>query len=275
MSLPHDLITPSLTLAVLDAMDAAVESEVMPRWRALEASEIRSKTHEWDLVTDADEGAERLLTSVLRGFIDIPVVGEEATSKDPSLMDLVGSTSCWLVDPVDGTRNFVAGHETFACMVALIDRGLPIGAWITYPAVGRKAWALAGQGAFLDDAPLTTPAPSPEGGLRGAIGARLFLGEGEALMERAATLGEASPIRYCAGWDYLDVLTGATDYVSFSRSLPWDHAPGSLICNEAGLMSKRPEGDAYYPGDGRAGILTAHPSVWDKVASTLHPVPAA
>lgn len=243
----------------------------MPRWRALEAKEIRTKSADWDLVTDADEGAERLITAALRGLIDIPVVGEEATAANPELMTLVGSTACWVVDPVDGTRNFVAGEESFACMVALVDKGLTQGAWITYPATGRSAWAIRGHGAFLDDAPLTAPVPADSSHLRGAIGARVFLGEGETLMERAASLGEATPIRFCAGWDYLDVLTGATDFVYFSRSLPWDHAPGSLICQEAGLDARRAEGDVYYPGDGRSGILTAHPSVWEKVSATLFP----
>ncbi len=271
MTLPIDTLTPGLTRAVLAAMDTATEAEVLPRWRALEANEIRTKTAEWDLVTDADVGAERLLTIALRGLIDIPVVGEEATSADPELIQLVGSTTCWVVDPVDGTRNFVAGEETFGCMVALVDQGVTQGAWITYPAVGRSATALRGHGALIDGEPHAAPAPANEDDLRGAIGARVYLGEGERLMERAASLGTVQPIRYCAAWDYLDVLSGRTDYVFFSRSLPWDHAPGSLICQEAGLVSRRPEGEVYYPGDGRAGILTAHPDVWEKVSTTLFP----
>lgn len=257
-------------------MRAAADAEILPRWRSLAAHEIRSKADEWDLVTDADVNAERLLTASLRELIDIPVVGEEATAANPALVDTVGlDGACWVVDPVDGTRNFVKGLETFACMVALVVDGRTEGAWITYPSTGREIHAIAGEGAFLDGEPVMAPVPAKPDSLRGAIGARLHLGDGSKVIERAAALGPATPIRYCAGWDYLDVVTGQTDYVSFSRSLPWDHAPGALICIEAGLDSRRHDGSEYLPGDGRDGILTAHPSVWQRVADGLGPMPPA
>ncbi len=82
-------------------------------------------------------------------------------------------------------------------------------------------------------------------------------------------LGPAKPIRMCAGWDYLDIITGLTDYTSFTRTLPWDHAPGALIASEAGLRAARFDGSEYLPGDNGVGILTAHPSVWDRVAGGL------
>lgn len=270
MTLPLNTITPELSRAVLAAMKEATDAEVMPRWRSLEDAEIRTKTAEWDLVTDADEGAERLLTVALRELVDVPVVGEEATSKNASLLDLVDREGAvWVVDPVDGTRNFVRGTEAFGCMVALIDDGRTLASWITYPAVERHMHAVRGVGAYLDGERITASAPHDPEALRGAVGAAFYAGDGQAMMDRAATLGPAQPIRFCAAWDYLDVATGVTDYVSFSRTLPWDHAPGTLICEEAGLMARRPTGAEYLPGDGGSGILTAHPSVWQRVADAL------
>ncbi len=276
MTLPTNIPSTDLSLAVLEAMRDAADAEILPRWRSLAAHEIRTKSDPWDLVTDADVNAERMLTESLRALIDLPVVGEEATAAHPALVDVVGHEgSCWVVDPVDGTRNFVKGLETFACMVALVTDGRTQAAWITYPSTGREMHAFRGGAAFLDGELLVAPTPRAGAPLRGAIGARLHLGPGSKVIERAAQLGPATPIRYCAGWDYLDVVTGETDYVSFSRSLPWDHAPGSLICLEAGLDSQRHDGTEYLPGDGRDGILTAHPSVWQRVADTLGPMPPA
>jgi len=270
---PH-IITPDLSLAVLTAMADATAAEIMPRWRSLKASEIRTKSHEWDLVTDADENAERMLTAALRELIDIPVVGEEATAADASLLDIVGAPgACWVVDPVDGTRNFVQGKETFACMIALMDGGRTQAAWITYPTTGREIHAALGVGTFLDGERFMAPAPADSDALRGAIAGRLDSKDHDELLDRAATLGPVAPIRFCAGWDYLDVVTGLTDYVSFTRSLPWDHAPGALIAREAGLESRRHDGSEYLPGDGRSGVLTAHPSVWQRVADAVGPVP--
>ncbi|WNM27755.1 inositol monophosphatase family protein [Demequina capsici] len=271
MSLPSDTITPQLSQAVLAAMNAATEAEVMPRWRALEDHEIRTKSSEWDLVTDADEAAERMITAALRDLVDVPVVGEEATAKDATLLELVdGAGAVWVVDPVDGTRNFVAGTEAFGCMVALIDDGRTVASWITYPAVGREAHAARGVGAFLDGERLTTPAPTDPASLRGAIASKFHPGDADELHAAAESLGPSKPIRFCAAWDYLDVVTGVTDYVAFTRTLPWDHAPGALICQEAGLTAARPDGSEYLPGgDVRAGILTAHPSVWERIAGVL------
>ncbi len=257
-------------------MADAAAAEIMPRWRSLKASEIRTKSAEWDLVTDADVNAERMLTAALRALIDIPVVGEEATAANASLLDIVGAPgACWVVDPVDGTRNFVDGKETFACMIALVDEGRTQAAWITYPTTGREIHAAAGVGAFLDGTRIVTPPPAAPLALRGAIGARFVQGDGDSVLERASALGPAAAIRFCAGWDYLDVVTGLTDYVSFSRTLPWDHAPGSLIAREAGLESRRHDGSEYLPGDGGSGILTVHPSVWQRVADALGTMPEA
>lgn len=271
MTLPSDAITEDLSNAVLAAMTRAAQAEILPRWRSLAAHEIRTKDHEWDLVTDADVESEKLLTAALRDLLDITVVGEEATAANPALLDEVGTGKpCWVVDPVDGTRNFVAGEETFACMIALIDGGRTQAAWITYPTNGGEIHAARGVGAFRDGARHTAPAPPNPDALRGAVSA-VYTGKGasESLLHRAATLGPAKPIRMCAGWDYLDVITGLTDYTSFTRTLPWDHAPGALIAQEAGLASARFDGSEYLPGDGGAGILTAHPSVWQRVSEGL------
>ncbi len=274
VNLPKNAVTEALSDAVLAAMTGAAGAEILPRWRSLSANEIRTKEHEWDLVTDADVEAEKLLTVALRDLLDITVVGEEATAANPALLDEVGTGKpCWVVDPVDGTRNFVDGKETFACMIALIDGGRTQAAWITYPTNGSEIHAARGVGAFLNGTPQATPAPPRPDALRGAISA-LFAGKGtdDAILEQASTLGPAAPIRFCAGWDYLDIVTGRTDYTTFSRTLPWDHAPGALIAIEAGLRSAHFDGSEYLPGDGRPGILTAHPSVWQRVSDTVAPV---
>jgi fructose-1,6-bisphosphatase/inositol monophosphatase family enzyme len=265
-------VTTSLSDAVLASMYDAAEAEILPRWRSLTADDIRTKAGPWDLVTDADVLAERRITADLKALLDIPVVGEEATAADPSRLSLVADAeACWVVDPVDGTRNFVHGQEDFACMVALIVGGRTHAAWITYPAVGRELHGASGSGAFLDGTRVMAPAPPDVNELRGALGARAFVTDPAAVYEAAGSLGPVRDIRFCAGWDYLDMVEGAKDYVLFTRTLPWDHAPGSLLCVEAGLTSLRPGGEEYVPGDGGAGLLTAHPSVWGRISGAVAP----
>jgi len=266
------LVTQALSDAVLAAIREATDAEVMPRWRSLSSDDIRTKAGPWDLVTDADVLAERRLTASLTSLLDIPVVGEEATAASPELLELVAAAeACWVVDPVDGTRNFVHGQEDFACMVALIEGGRAQGAWITYPAVDREMHGALGVGTFIDGKRATAPEPADASALRGALGARAFVRDVEGVYAAARTLGPVEDIRFCAGWDYLDMVEGLKDYVLFTRTLPWDHAPGSLLVREAGLASARPNGDEYLPGDGKPGLLTAHPSVWGRVSEALLP----
>ena len=53
------------------------------------------------------------------------------------------------------------------------------------------------------------------------------------------------------------------------RTLPWDHSPGGLLAEEAGLRVARPDGSTYLPGDGKSGLLAATPELWDRVAAEI------
>ncbi|MFM7366066.1 MAG: inositol monophosphatase family protein [Cuspidothrix sp.] len=132
----------------------ASRAEILPRFRRLGADAVRSKTGPLDLVTDADEAAERVITAGLEKlFPGCVVVGEEATAVDPSLLGrLADADLAFVVDPVDGTANFAAGVPLFGCMAAAIRRGEIIGAWIHDPLGDDTAMALRGQGAWLADA---------------------------------------------------------------------------------------------------------------------------
>src|SRR5687768_12192806 len=112
-SYPPDLIT-----RVGDAMREASATEIEPRWTQLRDGDVRSKSP-GELVTVADEAAERLLTARLRDLTpSIPVVGEEACAANPGLLADLAGASAWLVDPVDGTSNFIDGGTDWSVMVA-------------------------------------------------------------------------------------------------------------------------------------------------------------
>ena len=70
------------------------------------------------------------LSAPLDPTCHIPVVGEESTAEDPSRLAALSEQSCWLVDPVDGTSNFVAGRREYAAMVAPLRNGDPVAGWI-------------------------------------------------------------------------------------------------------------------------------------------------
>jgi histidinol-phosphatase len=93
-------------------------------------------------VTDADRGAEEVVRSQLsRARPRDAVLGEE--------MGLTGhGARRWVVDPIDGTKNFVRGVPVWATLLALLDDGEPVLGVVSAPALGRRWWAAAGSGAW-------------------------------------------------------------------------------------------------------------------------------
>ena len=143
----------------------------MPRFRRLGADGVRQKTGPLDLVTEADEAAERVITAgIMRRFAGAVVVGEEATSADPSRLALLADAElAFVVDPVDGTANFAAGLPLFGVMAAVIVRGEVVAAAIHDPICDDMALALRGEGAWIE-APGWRPDRSACGGARAGSG---------------------------------------------------------------------------------------------------------
>lgn len=244
---------------------------VMRRFGALAAEDIEEKTGPHDLVTVADKEAEaRLiegLTAILPGS---HVVGEEGVESDPTLLGRITDGQCWVVDPIDGTGNFAAGHEPFAVMVALLTDGETQAGWILDPASRRMLHAARGAGAFLDNRPVrarTSGSATPLAAL-----ATRYLPEdvrAEVLRRANGVLVEAG-IPNCAGAQYAQLVAGEADMALFWRAKPWDHLPGALILEEAGGRIARLDGARYRAGDDRTGLIAAaSPALWDEAARIL------
>lgn len=258
--------------AVTKILREAAEEAVLPRFGALTEGEVAEKSP-GEIVTVADREAEEIIARRLRGLLDVPVVGEEAASADPRLMQTLRTEpAVWLVDPLDGTRNFVRGEEGFAVMAALVREGRAVASWILRPALDQVHTAEFGSGAWRDGRRLRrAPAPAEPGRMRGAVLSRFLSPSVRERVETAAPrFAEVGPGAYCAGVDYPHLVEDELDFALFHRTLPWDHAPGSLLLTEAGGVALRPEGDPYRPDDDRAGLLcAADPDTWDTVRSLL------
>ena len=258
----------------VDAVTALVRQVaadvVLPRHRQLLEGDVQEKSP-GELVTVADREAEALLTDGLSALLPgVPVVGEEATAADPSVYDrLRDAGAVWLVDPLDGTSNFVAGSPDFAVMVALVVAGRTVAGWVHQPLADRTWVAERGAGAFRDGERLRLTART--GPLRGAVLTRVLPQDlRDRLQDRAAELGEVGPGRLCAGVDYPLVAEGAQDFVLFWRTLAWDHAPGALLVEEAGGKVGRLDGEPYLPTSSRPGLLVAaDDQVYSRVRSAL------
>ena len=259
--------------AVETLLREAAAMAILPRYRRLAAGDLEEKAPgEW--VTAADRAAEHLLSTGLAALLPgSGVVGEEAVAAEPALLArLAGPGPVWLVDPLDGTANFVAGRGPFAVMVALLRGGVPIAAWMLDPLTGICATAEAGAGAFLDGVRLRVDADCPPlAALRGAVLTRFLPPDlRAAVARRAPAIGAVLPGVACAGREYPAVVAGEQHFALFWRTLPWDHAPGVLFAQEAGAAARRLDGGPYRVTDRRLGLLVArNDAVWRQVRATL------
>lgn len=233
-----------------------------------------------ELVTATDLALEATLSGQLSQLDPgAVIVGEEAVAGNPALVRSLGQAPrAWLVDPLDGTANYASGGTSFATMVALLIEGKTVLSWIYRPTDDALYVAERGGGARRDGTPLGRA--ESVAGSRSARGPAALRGEVltgflppdvlavvAAHRSRFAAVG---PGERCAAVDYPRIAEGDSDFVLFWRTLPWDHAPGALLVQEAGGTVLRPDASPYVPGDGRVGLLAASDeATWHTVQREL------
>ena len=185
-------------------------------------------------VTEADERAEAFILSALRTLTpQIPIVAEEevAAGRIPE----VGRVF-WLVDPLDGTKEFINRNDEFTVNIALVEDGAPTLGVVLAPALGRLFAGVAGSGAYVEDGAGRRPIRCravPEEGL--TVVASRSHGDVDALnaylgsRKVASIRGAGSSLKLCV------VAAGEADlYPRLGRTMEWDIAAGHAVLGAAG-----------------------------------------
>lgn len=273
------------TDAVADAIRFAHRETIAPHFGTLKAESIEHKSV-GEIVTVADRDCERLLGPLLRDVIDAPILGEEATAAEPALLNAArGWDSYWLIDPIDGTASFADGDPHYAVMVAHVDRQRTVASWIFQPELDHMAVAVRGAGATFDGRKVMTPEPGADpGSWSGVLKDRFLPDDLRASVSEASTaFGPLHDGSHCAGFEYPALVSGRHRFLSYWRTLPWDHAPGVLYATEAGCRAVRPghfahgyhadhrgdHGADYAVHDGAVGLVVAHRTIAADVAAHL------
>ncbi|RAI56944.1 3'(2'),5'-bisphosphate nucleotidase CysQ [Roseicella frigidaeris] len=218
-----------LDLAAALARRAAAAIEAVKR----AGFAVERKTDE-SPVTEADRVAEALIVEALREATpDWPVVAEEEVAAG---IVTAAARRTWLVDPLDGTRDFAKGSREYATCIGLIEEGRPLLGAIALPASGELFAGRRGAGAWKEDAggrrPIAVRRVPPEGLTVLASRAyaedprmRPFLA-GRPIATRQAV---SSALKFCR------VAEGAADlYPRFGGTMEWDTAAGQAIVEAAG-----------------------------------------
>ena len=265
--------SPSAIAAFHDAVAALLrdtaERVVMPRYCALAEHEIEEKAAD-DFVTVADREAEAMLEEGLGKIIPgLAVVGEEAAFADTAVLERL-SGDCWIIDPIDGTRNFAAGRPPFAIMLAMASGGEAHTGWIYDPVRERLLVAHKGKGAFCDGERVTA---QPSGRRKPNLAAMTkFMAPDQRALFEAEILPhyDETEAPQCSAEQYPLVTFGEHDLAIYERTHAWDHAAGSLFLNEAGGHAARPDGSRYRVDDARTGMVAATtPALFEQFAEQL------
>ncbi len=247
---------------VVELLRAAAREEILPRFRKLKPSMVREKSSPADLVTEADEAAEAMITRGLhRRFPGCLVVGEEACAADPALLGhLAAAELAFVVDPIDGTSNYVAGLPLFGVMAAALVAGQVVAGAILDPILDDTAVALRGGGAWLtapgaEPVRLGVAAPVGVGKMAGCVSWR-FMQEPmrSTVLRNMPGLGGVCDYR-CAAHEYRMLAAGQCEYLVFNRLMPWDHLPGWLLHQEAGGFSAHFDGSPLAAADTAGGLI--------------------
>lgn len=223
-------------------------------------------------VTEADERAEAvILAQLAQAFPGIPVIAEESVAR--GVTPLCGSRFI-LVDPLDGTREFLARNGEFTVNIALIDAGVPVAGVVYAPALaklwfaGATAWACAAApGGDLPPAPAwrtISARKAPAGGLvalcsrsHGDAGTEDFLA-GHKIVGR---INAGSSLKFCL------IAEGEADvYPRFGPTMEWDIAAGEAVLRAAGGRVLTPEGGALRYGKAAESYRNGYFVAWGKIA---------
>lgn len=267
---PNDL---SELLAL--ARDVARRASAVHRRHRSDGLEVETKSSRTDLVSNVDREAEREIVTRLRAVRPHDEILTEESGElgagDGAQTGRAGSLGAhvrWLIDPLDGTSNYVHGYPSYCCSVAAEVDGEPAVGVVSDSVGGGLFAAVAGGQATLDDRPIAVRAPVP---LAEALVATGFSYDATRRRDEgrivAALIGHVADLRRSgsAALDLCRLAAGMTDAYFETDLAPWDYAAGALIARAAGAevrLLAPARGEQPY-------VVAAHPALFAPLVELL------
>lgn len=252
-------------------LDVAVEAaragaEVLRGSFRSSGLQVRAKGRN-DLVSSADHAAEEaVVAAIRRHHPEAAFLAEESGRSG-----VEGSELEWVIDPLDGTNNFLQGLPIFCTSVACRRAGVTVAGVVAEPLGGHVYTALRGGGAFLDGEPLSV---SGRRGLDGAFVATgypfralaaldLYLASFREVFQQARALRRCGAAALDLAWTAAGVFDGFFEF----RLSPWDVAAGALLVQEAGgRVSDLDGGDEWWSS---GNVVAGSPAVWSELRAAV------
>lgn len=241
---------------------------------------VTSKSEANDLLTEVDLAVQdRLVEAIGKEFPGDVIVAEERglarIPDDPSVR-------CWVIDPIDGTQNFVRGiFPVFGISVAFAVDGRPVVGGVAVPGIALPGVATSqsvgvffaekGAGAYLNDSPIRVSSVDSVSLARVEVDFSGRSQRDETLARCAEILRRSGQIRCnCATVVALcSVAVGEMDAFAHVSLNPWDYAAGQIIVEEAGGRASRLDGSPLMLFENRHGVLISNGHVHDELVSLI------
>ncbi len=219
----------------------AAKDTILPYYKCLEDCDIDTKQHENDFVTIADKKSEEFISNELKKiYPEAIIIGEESVAQNPQLLEeLKDGRLSFIIDPVDGTRNFKEGVDDFGVMVGCGYKGETIAGFIYLPMYDKIAICEKGSGVYINGKRQqiienTDVVPNMVGKVWGkAHGLEKYI-------------KKASENR-CAAVSYIEFVENKLNFICDMAHVayPWDHMSGVLFTEEAGGYAQTVDGKDY------------------------------
>jgi myo-inositol-1(or 4)-monophosphatase len=237
-------------------------------------SDVRLKADD-SVVTETDHAIQdHILHAVAQAYPNHAVCAEETVSQPDMHSDRLAARYCWVVDPIDGTRNYASGLPCFGTSIAVLDRGRPVVGVVTEHNLGHVYAAVRGGGATLNGEPVQVTDPTRHGDVLIGIPSSKDELTVRVLQSWVATEGLVLRNLGSTALHLAMVASGALDAAFCKRAKIWDVAAGTLLVTEAGGRITDPVGRELCPFDLNADpnedipTLAAAPPLHERLLQT-------
>ena len=260
---------------ISDLLVEVNELIILKYYKNLSSKHINTKSSDDDYVSIADKESEIYIVKNLIGFFNInQYIGEETSySNKDDYKSLEKNALYWVIDPIDGTKNYINGKNEFCSMISLVFNSIPIASFVYYPLKNLLVYAFKGFGAY-----------SLEIKTKKIIRLRIQQNSFANIVGSGGTKGIQEPLRQkvlqnlrkhtnrlfigSAGIEAIMLASNETQFVFHGRVTPWDHSPLDLIIKESGgcvyMLNDKAEFNIFSKGP----ILAAsNDQLWEDVRS--------
>ena len=260
---------------ISDLLVKVNELIILKYYKNLSSKHINTKSSDDDYVSIADKESEIYIVKNLIGFLNInQYIGEETyyINKD-DYKSFEKNALYWVIDPIDGTKNYINGKNEFCSMISLVFNSIPIASFVYYPLKNLLVYAFKGFGAY-----------SLEIKTKKIIQLRIQQNSFDNIVGSGGTKGIEEPLRQkvlqnlrkytnrlfigSAGIEAIMLASNETQFVFHGRVTPWDHSPLDLIIKESGGCVYMLNDKAEFNIFSRGPILAAsNDQIWENIRS--------